>query len=80
MYMDIHRGLPGITSEQMEAAHQADVTIGHEEDVHFKHAWADPDSGIVFCLSEGPSASAVRRVHERAGHPADEIHPVTLSV
>ncbi|NUO45967.1 MAG: DUF4242 domain-containing protein, partial [Streptomyces sp.] len=32
------------------------------------------------CLSEAPSAEAVQRVHERAGHKADEIHAVTLMV
>ncbi|TKA02026.1 DUF4242 domain-containing protein [Actinacidiphila oryziradicis] len=31
-------------------------------------------------FAEAPSADAVRRVHERAGHPADEVHPVPLSV
>ncbi len=40
----------------------------------------DPVSGDVFCLSEAPSADAVQRVHERAGHAADEVHPVPLMV
>ena len=44
----------------------------------FKHAWADPKSGMVFCLSEGPSAEAVQRIHERAGHPADQIYEVPV--
>jgi len=79
-FMDIHHGMHGITSEQLDAAHQADLEIEKEEDVHFEHAWADPESGTVFCLSEGPSAAAVRRVHERAGHAADEIHRVPLSL
>ena len=48
--------------------------------MNFKQAWADPESGDVFCLSEAPSADAVRRIHERTGHPADEIHPVPLYV
>ena len=51
-----------------------------EEGVTFKQAWADPASGYVFCLAEGPSAAAVRRIHERAGHPADEIYEITLTV
>ena len=44
----------------------------------FKHAWADPKSGMVFCLSEAPSAEAVQRIHERAGHPADDIYEVPV--
>ncbi|MBO8186801.1 MULTISPECIES: SCO4226 family nickel-binding protein [Streptomyces] len=79
-FMDVHRGLKGITAEQLKAAHQADQEIEGDEGVHFERAWADPDSGIVYCLSEAPSADAVQRVHDRAGHPADEIHPLPLVV
>ncbi|MEU2439025.1 SCO4226 family nickel-binding protein [Streptomyces rubradiris] len=79
-FMDIHRGMQGITADQLMAAHQADLAIEREESVHFEHAWADPESGTVYCLSEAPSAEAVQRVHERAGHRADEVHPVPLQV
>ncbi|MFG2863154.1 SCO4226 family nickel-binding protein [Streptomyces sp. ISID311] len=79
-FMDIHRGMEGLTADQLKAAHQADLAIEAQEGVHFEHAWADPDSGDVFCLSDAPSAGAVQRVHERAGHKADEIHPVPLSL
>ncbi|MFF2809512.1 SCO4226 family nickel-binding protein [Streptomyces sp. NPDC058000] len=79
-FMDVHHGMKGVTAEQLQAAHQADLAIEGAEGVHFEHAWADPASGDVFCLSEAPSADAVQRVHERAGHRADEIHPVPLSV
>ncbi|PYC77296.1 DUF4242 domain-containing protein [Streptomyces tateyamensis] len=79
-FMDVHRGMTGITADQLTAAHQADLAIEKEENVHFKQAWADPDSGTVYCLSEGPSMEAVQRVHERAGHLADEIHPVPFTV
>lgn len=79
-FMDVHTGMKGITSEQLMEAHRADLAIEGEEGVHFEKAWADPESGIVYCLSSGPSADAVQRIHERTGHPADEIHPVPLSV
>ncbi|TXS57083.1 SCO4226 family nickel-binding protein [Streptomyces sp. t39] len=79
-FMDVHHGMKGITSDQLMEAHRADLAIEGEENVHFKKAWADPGTGTVYCLSEGPSADAVQRVHERAGHPADEIHPVPLTV
>ncbi|MEO3762499.1 SCO4226 family nickel-binding protein [Streptomyces sp. B8F3] len=78
-FMDVHHGMKGITSEQLREAHLADRAIEAEERVHFKQAWADPESGVAYCLSEAPSAEAVRRIHERAGHPADEIHPVPLT-
>jgi ferredoxin-NADP reductase len=78
-FMDVHTDMVGVTGEELHAAHQADLNIQGEEDVDFKHAWADPKSGHVFCLSEAPSAEAVRRIHERAGHPADEIHEITVT-
>ncbi|MEV6804077.1 SCO4226 family nickel-binding protein [Streptomyces sp. NPDC017082] len=77
-FIDIHRGMRGITADQLMEAHQADLAVEKDESVHFEHAWADPESGTVYCLSEAPSAEAVQRVHERAGHRADEVHPVPL--
>ncbi|MFJ1810154.1 MULTISPECIES: SCO4226 family nickel-binding protein [unclassified Streptomyces] len=79
-FMDVHHDMQGITADQLLAAHQADLAIEGEEGVHFERAWADPESGTVYCLSEAPSADAVLRVHERTGHSADEIHPVPLAV
>ncbi|MFE7140817.1 SCO4226 family nickel-binding protein [Streptomyces sp. NPDC091406] len=80
MYMDVHRGMKGITAAELEEAHAADTAIEKEEGVHFERAWADPESGTVYCLSTAPSADAVQRIHERAGHTADEIHAVPLAV
>ncbi|MEU3065311.1 SCO4226 family nickel-binding protein [Streptomyces sp. NPDC006906] len=80
MYMAVHRGMKGITSAGLKEAHAADTAIEKEEGVHFERAWADPESGTVYCLSTAPSADAVQHIHERAGHPADEIHEVPLTV
>ena len=77
-FMDIHRDMKGISSEQLAEAHQADLDIQDDEGVNFKQAWADPESGMVFCLSEAPNADALRRIHERAGHPADEVYEVPI--
>jgi hypothetical protein len=79
-FMDIHHGMKGITADQLRQAHEADLAHEAEEGVHFEKAWADPQAGEVYCLSQGPSAEAVQRVHERAGHRADEVHPVPLTV
>jgi len=77
-FMDVHRNMHGITPELLLAAHQADLDIQDEAGVNFKHAWADPESGIVFCLSEAPDESAVRLIHERTGHPADDVYAVPV--
>jgi hypothetical protein len=77
-FMDVHTGMEGITPDQLHEAHQADLAIQAEEHVNFKKAWADPNSGTVFCLSEAPSAEAVKRIHERAGHPVDQVYEVPV--
>lgn len=79
-FMDIHSEMKGIDQEKLTAAHQADTDIEDSEGVHFLQAWADPQSGKVFCLSEAPSKEAVQRIHERAGHKAEEIYEVSLEV
>ena len=78
-FMDVHTSMAGVTAEQLQAAHQADLDIQGEEGVDFQKAWADPETGHVFCLSEAPNAEAVRRIHERAGHPADQVHEITIT-
>lgn len=79
-FIDVHHGMVGITADQLQEAHEADLAVQSEEGVTFERAWADPEQGVVYCLSEAPSAEAIQRVHERAGHPADEIHAVPLTV
>ena len=78
-FMDVHTTMVGVTDEALAEAHRADLAIQDDEGVNFKQAWADPASGHVFCLSEAPSAEAVQRIHERAGHPADQIHEITVT-
>jgi hypothetical protein len=77
-FMDVHKGMVGITPDELHEAHRADLAIQAEEQVNFKKAWADPDSGTVFCLSEAPNAEAVKRIHERAGHPVDQVYEVPV--
>ena len=77
-FMDVHTWMAGVTTEALHDAHQADLDIQDEEGVNFKQAWADPTTGMVFCLSEAPSKEAVQRIHERAGHPADQIYEVPV--
>lgn len=79
-FMDVHSGMTGIDQQALQAAHMADENLAAAEGVHFIHAWADPNTGKVFCLSEGPNKEAVLRVHEKAGHPTDEIYEVPLEI
>lgn len=77
-FMDVHSGMTGVDQDALHAAHKADTDIQDEEGVRFLHAWADPNTGKVFCLSEAPNKEAVLKVHERAGHPTDEIYEVPI--
>jgi hypothetical protein len=79
-FMDVHSGFTGVTEDQLREAHQRDLDVEVAEGVHFERAWLDPESGTVFCLSTGPSKAAVQRVHEKAGHPADEIYELPVEV
>ena len=79
-FIDVHEGFVGVSQAQFEAAHQADLDIQDEEDVSFDKAWLDPVSGKAFCLATGPDKASVVRVHERAGHPADEVYELPIAV
>ncbi len=72
--------MKGINHDQLAEAHRKDLELQGAENVKFLHAWADPTSGKVFCLSEAPSREAIERVHAKAGHPADEIYEVPVEV
>ena len=79
-FIDIHNGMKGIDQKQLAESHRKDSELEAAEGVHFLHAWADPKSGKVFCLSEAPNKEAVLRVHKKAGHATDEIYEVPLEI
>ncbi len=79
-FMDVHSGFVGVTEPQLREAHERDLAIEAAEGVHFERSWLDPQSGKAFCLSSGPSREAVLRVHEKAGHPTEEICELPVEV
>jgi Protein of unknown function (DUF4242) len=79
-FMDVHSGFVGVSESQLREAHERDLAIEAAEGVHFERAWLDPESGKVFCLSSAPSKEAVLRVHDKAGHPTDEIYELPIEV
>ena len=79
-FMDIHHGFIGVTELALREAAGRDLAVEAADGVHFEHAWLDAESGTVFCLSSGPSKEAVRRVHDQAGHPAQEIYELSVEV
>src|ERR1700712_2789537 len=79
-FMDVHDAFVGVTEAQIAGAHAADLAIEGEEGVHFERAWLDPELGKVFCLSTGPSREAIMRVHEKAGHPTEQVYELPVEV
>ena len=79
-FMDVHTGFIGVTAQQLKEAHERDLAIEADEGVQFERAWLDPVRGKVFCLATGPTRQAVIRIHERAGHPTQEIYELTVEV
>ena len=76
--MDVHSGLKGIDCDALVGAFKANAEIQDSEGAKFLTAWADPESGKVFCVSEAPNKEAIKRIHERTGHPVDEVYELPL--
>ncbi len=66
LFMDRH-DLPGITAEQVAAAHLTDLQIESKHGVTFLAYWFDVDHGEVFCLARASTREAMQAVH-REGH------------
>lgn len=81
LFMDIHHLGNGVTMDDVAKAHQADLAVQGEHDVHYLRYWVDEAKGEVFCLVEAPDAAAAAEVHRRAhGLVADAIHQVQEGV
>ena len=79
-FMDVHRDMKGISQKELKEAHDLDLKLAKESGAKFLQAWADPESGKVFCLSEAPNKESVAETHRMAGHPTDEIYEVKVEV
>ena len=79
-FMDVHSGFVGVSKEEFQKAHEADLAIEGEEGVHFERAWLDPATGRAWCIATGPNKEAIMKVHERAGHPTAEVYEVPIEV
>jgi class 3 adenylate cyclase len=80
LYIDIHE-LPGITPEQLAAAHAADLRTQEKYGVEYQKYWVNHKCGKVFCLMHAPNASAAEEVHREAhGFLAEKIVEVQPEV
>lgn len=73
-YMDIHKGVTGLTAEAVAGAHQKDLEVQRKYGVKYLKYWFNEADGTVFCLCEAPNREAAEAVHREAhGLVADEI-------
>ena len=64
-YMDMH-DIPGVTTEAVAGAHEADVKVQGKYGVNYTHYWVDETEGKVFCLVEAPDRETATLVHREA--------------
>ncbi len=65
IYMDYHI-FPGITVEEVKAAHMTDKATQDRYGVKYHQFWVNKETGSIFCLIEGPNPEACIKVHEEA--------------
>lgn len=63
--MDYHI-FPGITVEEVKAAHITDKATQAKYGVKYHQFWVNKETGSIFCLIEGPNPEACIKVHEEA--------------
>jgi hypothetical protein len=74
LFIDVHKHIPGLTTEAVAGAHAADLATQDKHDVNYLKYWFNEKTGDVFCLIDAPSKEAAIQVHREAhGLLADEI-------
>ena len=78
LFMDVHKGVEGLTEEAVAGAHARDLEVQANHGVKYLNYWFNAEDGTVFCLSEAPDSAATIAVHKEAhGLLADEIVQVS---
>ena len=78
LYLDIHKGVEGLTSEAAIQAHMKDLETQEKHGAKYLRYWFSEAESSVFCLIDAPSKEAAEAVHREAhGLVADEIIEVT---
>ena len=74
LYMDIHKGVEGLTVEAVAGAHMKDLEVQEKHGVKYLKYWFNEEDGSIFCLCDAPNKEAAEAVHREAhGMVADEI-------
>ena len=54
------------------------VAVNADSDVTWVHSYVSPDRKKTFCVYDGPSPDAIRKVAERNGLPVNRITEVSV--
>lgn len=74
IYMDIHKGVDGLTTEGVAEAHMKDLETQEKHGVKYMKYWFNEEDGTIFCLVDAPNKEAAAAVHREAhGLEAQEI-------
>jgi len=74
LFMDVHKGVDGLTAQAVADAHKKDLETQGKYGVKYLKYWFNEKDGTVFCLSEAPDKESALRVHSEAhGLEPDEI-------
>jgi len=78
--MDFHKGLHGVSRDELKHIHQADLDVQDKHGVKIHKFWLNEEAGTVFCLMEGPDKESCAATHHEAhGMMACEIIEVQPS-
>jgi len=66
LYIDIHTFEEEISIDEVKKAHTADKAVQDQYGVKYLQFWVNKESGMVFCLAEGPNKETVEKVHQTA--------------
>lgn len=78
LFMDVHHVDGGVSSADVDTAHQADLATQDSYGVTYLRYWANEEAGRIFCLVQAPDAEAAAAVHREAhGLVAQEIYEVS---
>ena len=80
LYMDFHKGVKGLSLNDLEHAHMLDVKMQDQFGVKYHKFFINEVEGTVFCLMEAPDKEACSACHREAhGNMACEIIEVNAS-
>lgn len=78
LFMDVHHFDGGVSSADVDTAHQADLATQDSYGVTYLRGWVNEEAGRVFCLVQAPDAETAAAVHREAhGLVAQEIYEVS---